>query len=342
MTFSSSRPAAELAILPNWLGDLVMALPALAAQRARGPLLALGPPAALSLLEDAGLVDEGLALERGASLPAKLHVAREAARRDPARAIAYPPSLRAGLLAALSRAPERRGLPGERGRGLLLDAHRGEGFGERTTHLADQWLGLARGDRQLPAGEARPALDPGPVGRAAWNALRREAGVGARYLVLAPGATYGPTKRWPEGQWLALAAALGGRAELVWSGGPAPEERELCARLAAEGGGHDLSGRATLPALAAMLAGAVGFVGNDSGPMHLAAAVGTPTVGIFGSTSPAWTAPRGRAATTVGPHPVHCTPCFSPTCPYDLECLRGTGVDQVVAALKAVTREAAP
>jgi heptosyltransferase-2 len=140
---------------------------------------------------------------------------------------------------------------------------------------------------------------------------------------LAPGATFGPTKRWRASHYAVLAQLVSQHHALrcVVVGGPDPQEQALCATVAKQAGGVSVAGATDLVTLAALLHEAAAFVGNDSGPMHLAAAVGVPTLGIFGSTSPGWTAPRGRVARAFGPHPVPCTPCFRSTCPIGLPCL---------------------
>jgi heptosyltransferase-2 len=112
------------------------------------------------------------------------------------------------------------------------------------------------------------------------------------------------------------------------------QERPLLQELAEASGGLCVAGQTDLPTLAALISESAGFIGNDSGPMHLAAAVGVPTLGVFGSTSPTWTAPRGPRALAVGPAPVHCSPCFRRRCPYELQCLRDLRVDTVWSALE--------
>lgn len=330
-----------LVIVPNWLGDVVMSLPALDALRAKGTLVALGAPAVLALLTDTARVDATVAYDRkGADrgLGGLWKVARAARATRPAQVVAMPPSLRAATLAALTNAPSRHGF-GPRPLGCLLNGRRPTP--PRSTHLADAWLALAQ---QVPVGAmpaAMPHLEPGPAGRSAWDALRRRRGVDGDYFVVAPGATYGPTKRWPEASYVELAKTVASRRSwtAVVVGGRNAHERDLCARVAAGSGGHDTAGDTDLPALAALLAGARAFVGNDSGPMHLAAAVGTPTVGIFGSTSPAWTAPRGSSATTCGPYPVDCSPCFRRNCPIGLPCLDKLSVGKVLQSLGRVVGE---
>jgi heptosyltransferase-2 len=332
-------PSTTLVLIPNWLGDLVMALPALAALREDAQLVAVGAPGLLDLLVDASLVDAVVPYDRkgaDAGLAGLWRVGRLARAWRPQRVVALPPSLRAAALAALTRARVRQGYGPATFTGLLNERHPTP---PRSVHLADAWRALA--GRTGEAGPAGPRLTPGPRGREAWAALRAELGVPGDYFVLSPGATFGPTKRWPEASYVQLGHAVAtarGWTPLV-VGGSDPTEVALCDRVAAACEGVSAAGRTSLPALAALLSQATAFVGNDSGPMHLAAAVGAATVGIFGSTSPTWTGPRGPRAATAGPHPVDCTPCFRRTCPIGLPCLNNLHVDNVLRVLGRVLSE---
>jgi len=175
-------------------------------------------------------------------------------------------------------------------------------------------------------------------------------------LALHAGAEYGPAKRWPADRFAAAAVELHRRTRCHWVilGGPA--ETALASRLADEIARHALSqqpptstvaqpvpvsnlaGRTTLRELAAALKACRVLLANDSGPMHLAAAVGTPVVVPFGSTSPELTGPglpgdtRHRVLWAHAP----CSPCFRRQCPLDLRCLTGISVDQVVQAVMEV------
>jgi len=334
---NSKRPT--LAILPNWLGDVVMCVPALRALRAESELVGVGSAAMLGLLEDLGELDQSVVFERrgaDAGLAGLIRAGRRLRRLRPARAVAFPPSLRAAVLAWLSGASQRTGFGGE-GRELFLNDRRGRASRDR--HLSEQWVELV-GD----SSPSKTPLSPGELARSRWRELREALPEEPKdFFVVAPGATYGPTKRWPEGHFVELARRWGGETNWapVFIGSADAEERSLVSRVAMAAGGIDLAGQTDLSLLTAVLADAKLFVGNDSGPMHLAAALGTPTVGIFGSTSPAWTAPRGPRVRVAGPHPVECTPCFQPSCPIGIPCLVELGVDEVLAAARALHPSAA-
>ena len=241
------------------------------------------------------------------------------------------PSLRGAVLAGLSGIPRRRGIGGEGREAVLTQVHRVPG-GLRGQHLARTWFEAAGGKGE----PSLPVWRPGPRGEAGLRALAGILADTTGFAAYAPGATYGPTKQWPAGAFARLAVEVEARWGLrpVFVGGPA--ERVLTASLAARTGGLDLAGRTDLPTLVAVLARAALFVGNDSGPMHVAAAVGTPTVGVFGSTSPVWTAPRGPWVRVVGPAPVACSPCFRADCPFGLECLVDLHPGVVLGAVESI------
>lgn len=321
-----------LAVIPNWLGDLVMSIPALRHLREDADeLVGLGPPALGDLLTAGGVLHRHLPYERRGrhAGPAGWSRAIGQLRREGFdRAVVFPPSERAALLAFFSGARQRWGIDG-RGRGLLLNRRRpgGPGTGE---HLVDQWWTMV-------GGATASAPDPRLNGDGAKTDV--ESLLPDRpFVALAPTATFGPTKRWPADSYRAVAQHLRERHRLdaVLVAGGAPQERDLCAKLARESYVHSLAGRTDLHQLTGVLRRARLFVGNDSGPMHLAAAVSTPTVGVFTSTSPAWTAPRGPRTRAVGAPDLFCAPCFLPRCPYQLECLDMVSAADVIEAADAL------
>ncbi len=338
MISSSKEGPVQLALLPNWLGDFVMALPALAALRQEGSLVVVGSAANVELCLDAGLCDEIIHYDRrGADRgPGGLwRAARRCAAQRPARAFVFPPSLRAALLAFLSGCRRRRGHPTD-GRSLFLNEIVPLPVPARSRHQSDLWLEMVTG-ASVKDGAARPSLCPGEAAGVGLAALREnlpELAAPGNYAVLAPSAKFGPAKQWPSRYFREISQKLDEEMglQVVAVGGSDPAERTVI-QASLGPGALDLSGRTDLPTLAALLQGAACFVGNDSGPMHLAAATGTPTLGIFGSTSPTWTAPRGAQVAHVGPHPVECSPCFQRECPIGLPCLEELGPTEVWSAL---------
>ncbi|MEW6324596.1 MAG: D-glycero-beta-D-manno-heptose 1,7-bisphosphate 7-phosphatase, partial [Nitrospirota bacterium] len=148
---------------------------------------------------------------------------------------------------------------------------------------------------------------------------------------------YGDAKRWPIDRYAELAARLIADGQAVVAlGGPA--EQPLGRRLAAGPGGViDLTGRTSLREAMAVLALCRLAVSNDSGLLHVAAAVGTPTIGIFGPTDPARTGPTGpaQAEPVIIRRPVFCSPCELRSCPIDHRCMEWIGVEQVYETARA-------
>jgi heptosyltransferase-2 len=193
-----------------------------------------------------------------------------------------------------------------------------------------------------------PRLVPDMDARAAGRGLLAPLGIEpGEFLVFAPGAGYGPAKRWPAGKFAGLAEAVvagSGRAVLLVG---SEAERSLgraitaaCGRAA--GRVVDLMGRTSLEELIGILALSEAFVGNDSGPAHIAAALGKPTVAIFGSTSAVHSAPVGPLL-HLAKLDMDCSPCFEPYCPLGhTRCLTELSAERVAEVLRGAFRTPHP
>jgi heptosyltransferase-2 len=260
------------------------------------------------------------------------------------RVCLFPTSLSSPLAGLMSGAAERTGFGPRPGRkrdaaaGLLVNRRIRRGpLGSR--HLEDEYLDLVGGTvasagprRVLPLARSQsksiPGLQPGMP-----------------YAVLSPGARYGPAKRWGVERFAVAARRITRPQNLTPVLVGEHDDADVCARLAAAIGPEaiDLAGKTDLAELASILSGAAGVVANDSGTAHLAASLGRPTVVIFGSTEPAWTAPRGEHVAVVRIK-LRCSPCFRRSCSLDdaYACLRLVEPDAVVEAFASVAgREAA-
>jgi heptosyltransferase-2 len=245
------------------------------------------------------------------------------------RLILFPDSFSSRVTAFYSEARERIG-HGPRGWDLeaalaLTRSVPRRRRGER--HLEEEYLDLARaagGDVQTPR-----CLIVTPEAQASADTLL--AGV-TKPLILAPGARYGPAKRWAPERFAEVARAWRGQVVLVGDEGDAGETSAVRSHL--DKSALDLTGKTDLPTLAAVLARAAAVVSNDSGAAHVAAALGRPTIIVFGSTDPSWTAPRGDHVTVIR-DPVRCSPCFRSVCPLEdaYACLRIVESDGVIRAL---------
>jgi heptosyltransferase-2 len=328
--------------IPNWLGDALMARPLLHGLRQAHPeaeIRAVGPASLLALLAIERTFDAGEAW------PARGDADRRAARarRDqltaglrawrPEAALVLPFSFSSARFAWSTRAAARIGYAHELRSPMLTHALRRPARGD--LHLSREYLSLGArlGVREVPL----PSLMPSAAGRRDAAALVARAAPQARdYVVMAPRSAYGPAREWPGERFASLARELnaGGRAVLVCG---TAAERASCADVArASGpGAVSLAGDTDLPTLAALVQGAALAVCNDSGLAHLAGAVGTPTVTLYGSTSSAWTAALGPRVRIVQ-HPPVCSPCFRRTCRIGYRCLTALSVAEVGRACREV------
>ena len=318
----------RLVIAPNWIGDAVMSLPFLRALRRAGPddrvsVLAPRGPAAIYRAE--GSANEVLLRS---SFLADVWTLRRGGFDE---AWLLPNSFRAALLAFGSGARRRIGYVTDR-RGALLTAGLPEPSG--TAHQLRDYDALLSTHGIAPDEDPPRLALPGPAARRAEAALAA-AGLEkeAKFVALCPGSAIAATKRWPAERYAALADTLAGRGLscVVLIG---PGERELGARVTA-------SAQTALPVLgadldpielAAVLARARCAVTNDSGPMHLAGAVGTPVVAFFGATDPGRTGPSGSPSRVLDRY-VFCSPCFRTECPFGHECMTEIGVEAAASAV---------
>ena len=235
-------------------------------------------------------------------------------------AILLPNSFQAAVAAARAGIPERWGYRTD-WRGMLLT--RAIDRPPAGLHQVDYYQHLVRA-LGFPNGPDAPRLEVSPEIRTAAAQVLEQAGWDGRMplVALAPGAAYGGAKRWPAESFAALARALAGdglRPVLIGGAADAPGGRAVQAALGDPTLALNLIGRTDLPTLAGVLTAARMLVTNDSGAMHLAAALGTPVTAMFGPTDERITAPRparpSRSAAVVLTHPVWCRPCMLRECP---------------------------
>ena len=332
----------SLVVAPQWIGDAVMVEPLLAALAARGERLTVAAlpwvAPAFRAMPGVGEVLELPFAHGRLDLGARLRVARSMRGRFD-RAYVLPNSIKSALLPWLARVPERIGYAGEGRRGLLN--HRLPNPTGRPPMVA--FYGALAGTAF--DANARPALrlDDAVIDAAlAAASLAR-----AAYWVFAPGAEYGPAKRWPAGHYAALARSLhaadGSIVVLLGSSG----EAELCQEIAAAAPGacRVLAGHTSLFDAMALIAASRGLASNDSGLMHVAAAFGVPQVAMFGSTSPLHTPPlnpRARVLWLKDELGLACMPCFERTCRYGhMLCLTSIAPERAEAELHRATSGAA-
>ncbi len=318
---------------PNWLGDTVMAVPTLRALRAalpRAEVWCLGPWVASILEEEPGL-DRRLAHPRG--WRDRQRLARELRGAEIDLAILLPKSFGAAFRAWLTRARWRVGYAGDGRSSLLTHAIQPA---LTPVHQVAEYLALLRPLGLTPTTTA-PTLAIAPRRQAEARRLLAEVGIGegTRAVAIQLGAAFGPSKLWPADRLAALVTRLreqGTPAVFLGGSSAAPLLRRVEPALTAPA--RSLVGRDHPALLPALLAEFAVVVAPDSGPAHVAAAVGVPVITVFGPTDPRQTAPLGDRQTPLWRRPT-CAPCFQPRCPIDHRCMNAITVDDVVTAVRA-------
>ena len=321
-----------------WIGDFVRCHTVVRLLRQRSPAR---PVDVLATAMVAPLADymPGVRKAVVADLPrTRLALARQHALARRLRAEKYgqalvmPRTWKSALAPWLAGVPVRTGFVGEARFGLINDLRFGE---RRLPRMVDRCASLALpGDQPAPAGWPLPKLEVPQAELASW---RRRLGLvadGRPVVALAPGAV-GPSKRWPSPYYAELAQRLAGEGKRVWVVG-GPDEKRLAAEIAhGRGDIRDLTGPDLRNAILA-LAGADAAVSNDSGLLHVAAALGTPAIGIFGPTSPWHWAPLNPIAAVIEvAAALPCRPCHKPVCRLGHHrCMRDIPADQVAVALQ--------
>lgn len=316
---------------PNWLGDAVMALPALADVHRASPsttIAVAARPSVAPLFTMVAGVSEVVLLEPSGPTPGLEHGRFDAA-------LLLPNSFHVARLASRAGIRERWGYTTQ-WRGALL-TRRVAPPSRRHQAAFYQYLTQALG---FAAGPLLPVIDPSAELRAGGVALLRAAGWDGRMpvVVFAPGAAYGGAKKWPAASFSAVATDLarsGIVSALIGSGADAPAGVEFETALGPGVTAINLIGRTDLPALAAVLAASRGLVANDSGAMHLAAALGVPVTAVFGPTDETATRPIGRAPMQLVTNPVWCRPCMLRECPLDHRCMTGVAPQTVATAARS-------
>ncbi|HXW41106.1 MAG TPA: lipopolysaccharide heptosyltransferase II [Xanthobacteraceae bacterium] len=332
-SYHSAERSPILIVPYMWIGDFVRCHTVVKVLRARFPDR---PIDMLATALCAPLADymPGLRQAIVADLPRsrlalahQIALARRLKREGYGSALVMPRTWKATLAPFFAQIPERTGFVGE-ARFVLLNDLR---FGERALpRMVDRCAALA-----LPVGAELPPQWPLPelqVPAAAIESWRQSRGLDGRPAVaLAPGAV-GPSKRWPSASYAALARALVADGFAVWVlGGPA--EQALAADIVAGTAARDLTGHDLREAILALAAATVA-VSNDSGLLHIAAALGTPSIGIFGPTSPWHWAPLNPLAATIETATkLDCRPCHKPVCRLGHHrCMRDIAPETVLAA----------
>jgi len=343
---SIDAPRRILIRATNWIGDAVMSLPALRAVRSRFPdahIAVLARPWVADLYFGESAVDRVIPypFQPGLhDLSAKRRLANELRRERFDLAILFQNAFEAAAVASLAGIPRIIGYRRD-GRGFLLsDAIPVPARGETPAHELYYYLELLHRARIIPT---RPEVDAIRLEGARDAATRgREAlakmNIPEPFIGVSPGAAYGSAKQWLPERFAESASriALGHRASICLFGSAA--EASLCGAVARMlGADHselhvrNLAGETSLRLFIDLAAAAMLFLTNDSGAMHIASALGTPTVTIFGATNHLTTGPTGPASRVVR-QDVSCSPCLLRECPIDHRCMTGVPASRATQA----------
>ncbi|HEX3719338.1 MAG TPA: glycosyltransferase family 9 protein [Verrucomicrobiae bacterium] len=339
----------------NWLGDAIMTAPALTRLREARPqarITLFSPQKLAGLWERQPFIDEVLTFPPDATV---WQAGRLLRGKGFTVGVAFPNSVRSALELWLAKIPVRIGI----GRGLFLTqplAPRPDAIKMRKRTAGEVQKRIRERSRpEIVPPEAhhvrhylhlvgalgasiKPLTPRIEVGPEAMEHVRGKFGLGRLdgqpWFGLNAGAEYGPAKRWPAERFIEAALELRKKTNCRWVIFGGSDEIDLAAKITREVGEPvlNLAGKTNLRELAAALKICDLVLTNDTGPMHLACAVGARIVAIFGSTSPELTGPIFSSRARIIRHPVPCAPCFLRECPIDLRCLRGISPDQVVAA----------
>jgi heptosyltransferase II len=323
-----------------WIGDFVRCHTAIKLLKLRfpaRPIDVLTTAMVSPLLDYMPGVRKGIIVDlprRRLALGQHQALARRLRREGYGQALVMPRTWKSALALYLAGIPRRTGFVGEGRFGLINDLRWGE---RRLPRMVERCatLALPKG-ASLPAELPLPELVASPSEVAAWRQRLGLVRDRRTEIALAPGAV-GPSKRWPAGSYADLGRRLIAEGHRVWVVG-GPGEQALAAEIAGTAPGEirDLTGPDLRNAILALGAADVA-VSNDSGLLHVAAALGTPAIGIFGPTSALHWAPLNPLAAVIETrNELPCRPCHQPVCRLGHHlCMRDIGVEQVLAATRA-------
>jgi heptosyltransferase II len=329
----------------NWIGDAVMSAPALRRLRTSFPgahITLLAPPRTAELFEDSPYLDELFPYHRSQKgVSAFFDAVKSIRRRDIDLAVLFQNAFEAALLTMLGGVPLRIGFA-EQGRSAMLTHRLRRGAQHRGRHQVHDYLDIVaeceRACMRTPAPEppqSLPVLTASPRQIEAARELLPQAGTESSLpllITLNAGATNSQAKQWPPERFAALADRLtqttGGRIALIG----AASERETAQNVIdcmKTTGAQNLAGKSSMPALLGLLALSDLVVSNDTGPAHISAALGRPTLTLFGPTNEFETAPMGRFAELIRVEGIECARCMHRECPIDHRCMTRLSPDDV-------------
>ena len=333
--------AVSLLVAPAWVGDAVMSEPLIRqiAAHDQAPVDVLAPPWVAPLYErmpNVGKVIHAPFAHGRFDLKARWRLGQSLRTHGYQNAYILPNSLKSALPTFFAGIPNRIGFTGESRYGLVNRRQKLDK--QELPRMVDRFLALApvsasNVNNDLPVLSASPG---------ALSQLQSSLGLttSGRLAILCPGAEYGPAKRWPVEHFATLARQLQQAGYTVWTIGSA-KDQEFGTSIETLSGGvaTNLCGRTKLADAIDLMSTADIVVSNDSGLMHVAAALDRPLIALFGSSSPLFTPPLSKQVAILQ-HAVPCSPCFARTCRYGhLDCLTKLLPEAVMAAIRTLNPE---
>ena len=341
---TTSDPAKILIVGPSWVGDMVMAQSLFMVLKQQNPALQIDVMAPLwsnALLERMPEVSEVIDMPLGhGQLQLKLRYQLGKSLRDKHydQAILLPNSLKSALVPFWAKIPRRTGYVGEFRYGLLNDLHKLDKL--KLTMTVQRFVALAApvDINQLDIAHIPvPALS---IQTEKVQSVLNEFGLADEKPVLAlcPGAEYGPAKQWPARHYAALAQEKISQGWQIWIFG-SQKDHNIAEQInhILQQQAVNLCGKTQLAQAIDLMSLSQAVVSNDSGLMHMGAALGVPVVGIYGSSDPDFTPPLGDNCTTETLN-LECSPCFKRSCPLGhTHCLENLEPKQVLQALESLS-----
>ena len=327
---------------PNWVGDNIFTLPAVRELRRRYPRAYLAVMTRVSiapLWRLIGDIDEVIPFNFRGGLrdrKAKREMVGILREKHFDLAVIFPRSFESAWLVFRARISRRWGYRADL-RSFLLTRSPDCPSGYRHMHRADYYYRLLPGGAESASAPlARIEISPDLRDRALAIIKGEDPGIDEHKLVgFHPWASYGPAKCWPADRFAFLGKMLVEKSKMkvLIFGGPSDRRPSEQLARAIGKGAINLAGKSDLDELAGLISLCRGFVANDSGPLHLGAALDIPVIGLFGSSDPAATAPRGEKVRTIFKD-IPCSPCLKAVCPTDFRCMTSITSEDVYSQLK--------
>jgi len=327
----------------NWIGDVIMTLPAMKSIRVTCPqanIAVLAKPWVADVYRACPDVDEVILYQRPGEhegLKGLWRLIRCLRARKFDAAILLQNAIEAAIIADLSGIPIRAGYDSD-ARGWLLTHAVGRTKDIRRVHQTDYYLEMVKALGFEPVGkdcQLRFGTDFQDL--AGRLQERFNLGPQERLIGMAPGAAYGPAKKWPAERFAAVATELqrSFAARIVLFGSRSDRPTTDLIAQAIGPGAVNIAGETSLHEAMALIAQCALFISNDSGLMHVAGALGVPTLAIFGSTNPVTTSPTGPHCTIIRKE-LSCSPCLKKECPTNFQCMIAIEPEEVVETARHI------